>query len=300
MSAGHVRPALTVGLPRRAPITYALGRHRPRQQVDGRPPWKPHLRSLLALQIVWKGVLGVRGDSCSGVAGGSGSGKGVLRRARAACPIPDQTKACARTVCSPAALGPLLPSPIRRVPREAPPLFTLPHFPPPHWCASPGVATWVRTRLPRLAVGWLLALAAATVAANVWLLPALESRVLPQAAAAASRATGRAVQLGRLQWVLPAGVVGLGPLARVGPLVVGPGPVERSSFSVAAATVRVSPMQSLLRRKLVLALALHGAQARRSGCFGDACVCACLGGGGRGWGGERGGRRGSTALLPGL
>ena len=62
------------------------------------------------------------------------------------------------------------------------------------------------------------------------------------------------VGLGRVKWVAPSGLVGLGPLAAVGPVDLGPGPAERSSAALQELIVRVDPVQSLVQGKLVLQL----------------------------------------------
>lgn len=60
--------------------------------------------------------------------------------------------------------------------------------------------------------------------------------------------------LGRVKWVAPSGLVGLGPLAAVGPVELGPGSAERSSIALQQVIVRVDPLQSLVQRKLVVQL----------------------------------------------
>lgn len=67
-------------------------------------------------------------------------------------------------------------------------------------------------------MGFALLLAALTAAGNVWGVRALDRRVLPGAAARVSRVLQRDVDLGRVRWVAPAGALGLGPLAAVGPV----------------------------------------------------------------------------------
>ncbi len=117
-------------------------------------------------------------------------------------------------------------------------------------------------RWVRAAVGFALVLALATAAGNVWGVHALNARVLPAAAARASHVLGRRVRLGRVRWVAPAGALGLGPLAAVGPVEVGPGGVEGSSAELPEVEVRVAALPSLVQRKLVLRLHAPRAQAR--------------------------------------
>ncbi len=65
-----------------------------------------------------------------------------------------------------------------------------------------------------------------------------------------------------MHWVAPSGLVGVTPLAAVGPVSVGPGPAERSSASLPRVLVRVDPLQSLLQKKLVLSFRADQAQVR--------------------------------------
>lgn len=60
--------------------------------------------------------------------------------------------------------------------------------------------------------------------------------------------------------MVPSGLVGLGPLAAVGPVEMGPGRAEGSSLQVPDLIVRVDPVQSLLQQKLILQLHAHAAQ----------------------------------------
>ena len=53
-----------------------------------------------------------------------------------------------------------------------------------------------------------------------------------------------------MQWVLPTGLVGLGPLAAAGPVSVGPGSVERSSVNLPGVTLHLETIKSILQRKV--------------------------------------------------
>lgn len=83
---------------------------------------------------------------------------------------------------------------------------------------------------------------------------------MPQVQAAAAAVLQRDVQLGAVRWLAPTGLAGIGPLASVGPVALGPGPVERSSTSARHVTVGLDPLQSALQRRLVLDVRVHGAQ----------------------------------------
>ncbi|CAL8466123.1 g5659 [Coccomyxa elongata] len=100
----------------------------------------------------------------------------------------------------------------------------------------------------------LLILALVTAAANVWCVGSINRRYIPQACAQAEAVLERKVGLGRVKWVAPSGLVGLGPLAAIGPVDLGPGPAERSSAALQELIVRVDPVQSLVQGKLVLQL----------------------------------------------
>ena len=136
------------------------------------------------------------------------------------------------------------------------------------------VPRWVRA-----AVGFAVLLAAVTAAGNVWGVMALNRHVLPGAAAQASHVLQRRVELGRVRWVAPTGALGLGPLAAVGPVSVGPGPVEGSSAELPQVEVHVAAVSSLLQRRVVLRLHAPDAQVRwcsQQACMSSADIVTCL------------------------
>ncbi|KAK9840821.1 hypothetical protein WJX81_007219 [Elliptochloris bilobata] len=120
------------------------------------------------------------------------------------------------------------------------------------------LATW----WVRAAVGFAMLLAAVTAAGNIWGVMALNRHVLPDAAGRASHVLQRRVELGRVRWVAPAGALGLGPLAAVGPVSVGSGAVEGSSAELPQVEVRVAALPSLLQRRVVLRLHAPNAQVK--------------------------------------
>ena len=126
------------------------------------------------------------------------------------------------------------------------------------------------TRWVRAAVGFAVLLAAVTAAGNVWGVMALNRHVLPSAAAQASHVLQRRVELGRVRWVSPTGALGLGPLAAVGPVSVGPGPVEGSSAELPQVEVHVAAVPSLLQRRVVLRL--HAPDAQVCWCTQWTCM----------------------------
>lgn len=114
--------------------------------------------------------------------------------------------------------------------------------------------SWPGTLLRLLAVAAVLS----TVAANALAVPLVNARAVPAAERAAAAATQRSVSLSGVEWVSPPGLVGLGPLVKIGGVAVGAGPVERSEAALGSATVSVRPLRSLLQRRAVLDVNVEG------------------------------------------
>ena len=137
---------------------------------------------------------------------------------------------------------------------------------------------WLQHTLARAALGLGLLAAVATAAANAWGVPAINRQLLPQVQATAAVLLQREVQLGAVGWVAPVtGLVGLTPLASLGPISLGPGPVERSSARVGRVSVGLDPLQSALQRRVVLTIRALGAEVGGwlvwvRGCP-NGCVC---------------------------
>lgn len=70
------------------------------------------------------------------------------------------------------------------------------------------------------------------------------------------------VTVGKVHWLAPSGLVGVTPLAALGPVSVGPGPAEGSSVSLPRVLVQVDPLQSILQQKLVFTFRADDAQVR--------------------------------------
>ncbi|KAL6785562.1 hypothetical protein ACKKBF_B00775 [Auxenochlorella protothecoides x Auxenochlorella symbiontica] len=115
-------------------------------------------------------------------------------------------------------------------------------------------------RVARACTLALALLAAACLPAQLWARPALQARLLPVAGQAATRLLGRECDPGALQALLPTGLVGLGPLARLGPLRLGPGATEGSSAAIESLDVHLDALRTLRERRPVLGLRLRGAQ----------------------------------------
>ena len=60
------------------------------------------------------------------------------------------------------------------------------------------------------------------------------------------------MELGKVRWVLPTGLIGATPLASVGPVSLGPSAREGSTAQVAEVLLKLDPLQSLLQRKVML------------------------------------------------
>lgn len=111
------------------------------------------------------------------------------------------------------------------------------------------------------ALGSSIVLALAHVAVNKYVVPNLNEQVLPTATPAVSRILDRYVHVGRVESIRPLGMFGIGPVARVEGLFVGPRTdgSERTHLSASAATVSINPGASLLNGKIALKVAVEGA-----------------------------------------
>ena len=118
-------------------------------------------------------------------------------------------------------------------------------------------------RVAGLAVLLTFALTAAVNAA----LPSVNVRALPRAEAAVSHVLERDVRLGGVKYAMPVtGLVGATPLAALGPVSLGPSPLEGSSVEVQEVVVKVAPLASLLQRAVVLRVELEGARGELVQC----------------------------------
>lgn len=78
--------------------------------------------------------------------------------------------------------------------------------------------------------------------------------MLPNITAEVATLLKRPLDIGGVKWLAPTGITGLTPLASVGPVSIGAGPVEVSSATIDRVLVRFDPLKSLARGKLVLTL----------------------------------------------
>lgn len=120
---------------------------------------------------------------------------------------------------------------------------------------------WLRYALAKAACWAALLSGLSIVAANTWAVPAINRRLLPMAANHAAAILQREVEVGAVRWLSPPGVSGLMPVASLGPVRVGPGPVESSSASVEEVMLGLDAWRSIVQREVVVTLALRGVQA---------------------------------------
>ena len=118
---------------------------------------------------------------------------------------------------------------------------------------------WVQRAWARTILAWAIGLGIFTALVNAWGVPQLNSR-LPQVAQQAAAVLKRDVEVGRVLWLAPTGLIGLHPFGSVGPISVGPGPVEGSSATLDRVTIGVNALQSILRRRIVLTVKATGAE----------------------------------------
>lgn len=60
--------------------------------------------------------------------------------------------------------------------------------------------------------------------------------------------------MGKVNWLVPTGVMGVHPIVSVGPVSLGPGEAEGSWAYLPEVRVSMDPVKSLLQHKLVLHL----------------------------------------------
>ncbi|KAL4547159.1 hypothetical protein Ndes2526B_g07937 [Nannochloris sp. 'desiccata'] len=118
---------------------------------------------------------------------------------------------------------------------------------------------WVQQAWARSLLAWAIALGLVTAISNAWGVPAVNHK-LPQLAQQAAAVLQRDVQIGRIHWIAPTGVTGLHPLASVGPISVGAGPVEGSNATLERVLLGFNPIQSICRGRLVLTMKVGGAE----------------------------------------
>eukprot|EP00210_Caulerpa_lentillifera_P007372 g7046.t1 len=91
-----------------------------------------------------------------------------------------------------------------------------------------------------------------TIICNTWILGYLNNRVLPENTNELTRVMEREVSLGKVNWVLPTGVIGMSPLMSVGPIDVGPGTAEQSQVFVPELRLGLDFIRSAFQRQIVL------------------------------------------------
>jgi hypothetical protein len=109
-------------------------------------------------------------------------------------------------------------------------------------------------KVARTSLAITVIIAACHTAVNIWAVPRLNQNVLPNITTEAANLLKRPLDIGGVKWLAPTGITGLTPLASVGPVSIGAGPVEVSSATIERVLVRFDPLKSLVRGKLVLTL----------------------------------------------
>eukprot|EP00891_Asterochloris_glomerata_P005156 jgi/Astpho2/5156/Aster-x0241 len=127
---------------------------------------------------------------------------------------------------------------------------------------------WLKRWYVKLLLGLALVLGITTAAANIWGVRHLNSNLLPSAQPQMAAMMAREVDVGRVKWVAPSGVLGLHPLAAIGPVRVGPGPIEHSSALLPNVRISMDPVQSLVQRQVVLKIHIPAAQLDNFAWFG--------------------------------
>ena len=80
------------------------------------------------------------------------------------------------------------------------------------------------------------------------------------------------MEIGRVKWLAPTGVVGITPLASVGPVSLGSSSREGSSAEMSEVIVKLHPLQSLLQRKIVLQFQAKHAQVKPSPAYSESSL----------------------------
>ena len=117
---------------------------------------------------------------------------------------------------------------------------------------------WVYQIWARAVVSIAVVMGLVTAATNAWGVPALNKK-LPLIAHEVKGVLHRDVTIKQIHWLAPTGILGLHPLASLGPVVVGPGPTECSSGMIERVVLSLDPFRSILHGRLVINLKAHGA-----------------------------------------
>jgi hypothetical protein len=119
---------------------------------------------------------------------------------------------------------------------------------------------YVLTKLG-IAALWLSGILVASTGLSHYVGRHFVNQALPWMSATVSQAANRPIRIGRCKGLWPTGLLGVGSLVDVGPLVIGPAEAERSIVEVAKVKLSLRPIASLLQFRIVVAAHLEGVQA---------------------------------------
>lgn len=91
------------------------------------------------------------------------------------------------------------------------------------------------------------------ISMNLWVVPRLNKN-LPQVSKSLTKLLKRNVNLEKVKWVAPSGILGLHPLGRISGVSIGPGQVERSHAHLDTVDIHINPFKSILYGRLMLAV----------------------------------------------
>lgn len=93
---------------------------------------------------------------------------------------------------------------------------------------------------------------------NIWSLPRINKK-LPSISKSLGKVAKREIIIERVNWLAPSGLLGVHPIANVGPVQIGPGPVEQSHGRVESLDIRFNPLRSIFSGRFYFSVKSQGA-----------------------------------------
>lgn len=93
---------------------------------------------------------------------------------------------------------------------------------------------------------------------NIWSLPRINKK-LPSISKSLAKVVKREIIIERVNWLAPSGLLGVHPIANVGPVQIGPGPVEQSHGRVESLDIRFNPLRSIFSGRFYFSVKSQGA-----------------------------------------
>lgn len=93
---------------------------------------------------------------------------------------------------------------------------------------------------------------------NIWGLPRINKK-LPSISKSLGKIAKREIIIERVNWLAPSGLLGVHPIANVGPIQIGPGSVEQSYGSIESLDIRFSPLRSIFSGRFLFSVKSQGA-----------------------------------------